>query len=420
MAIYNGLILLAQAIVYFTVMMGLLRARRMIGLGAFMCALGVLHFLETYLGSFFYVQVPFGVVTPGSVVFFAGKLLMILLLYIREDAMVARQPIYGLFIGNLLVVSLVLLLGLHVTTPLAGERVPDMDFIDEMGWLMVWGTTLLFIDGIAIIVLYERLGNWFGRHLGWRFLVSGAVVLTFDQFGFFLALHFLLGAPWDVFWSGWIGKMIATGVYTGLFIIYLRFFGHESQWLTNRSFKDVYAVLTYRERYKDLLETANRDPLTGVYHRRRYEEIAAQLLQENLGHGRPVSMMMIDIDNFKAVNDRLGHQAGDTVLISVAQLLESNLRSDDHLFRFGGEEFVLMSERLPVDGGISLAERLRKSILRHSEKHLSEPITVSIGVACAPEDGETLHALFKRADERLYRAKDLGRNRVCGPEVNVE
>ncbi|MFC6657155.1 hypothetical protein ACFQEX_17615 [Roseibium salinum] len=239
MAIYNAFLMFAQAAVYFAVMMSLLRVRGTIGIGVFMCALGVMHFLETYLASVFYIQLPFGIVSPGSTVLFSGKLLMILLLYIREDALVARQPIYGLLIGNFLIVALVMILRNHDTVVVTDGRIPDIAFVDEMGLLMVWGTILLFIDSIAIIVLYERIGVWVGRNPALRFLICGAAVLTFDQAGFFLALHYVSGAPWHVFFGGWVAKMIATVVYTGFFVAYLKFFNDERGWLTNRPLKDV-------------------------------------------------------------------------------------------------------------------------------------------------------------------------------------
>ncbi|MHA7777573.1 GGDEF domain-containing protein [Roseibium sp. M-1] len=415
MALSNTLLLFAQAGVYFAVMMSLLRARQVIGIGVFMCALGVMHFLETYLASVFYIQLPFGIVSPGSTVLFSGKLLMILLLYIREDALVVRQPIYGLLIGNFLIVALVMILRNHDTIMVSDGRNPDFAFIDEMGLLMVWGTILLFIDAIAIVVLYERIGDRFGRHLGLRFLICGAVVLTFDQAGFFLALHYVSGAPWHVFFGGWVAKMVATAVYTVLFVIYLKYFDNEESWLINRPLKDVFQVLTYRERYQKLLETSNRDHLTGALHRRQYDEQAPAILAKNLAEGRPLSLLVIDIDHFKQVNDRHGHQAGDEVLKTIARLLTENLRSDDHLYRVGGEEFVLLCEKLPVDGALSMAERLRKTIDRFSKVYLPEKVTVSIGLAGAPEAGDTLDALFKRADERLYEAKKQGRNRVVGP-----
>src|SRR5689334_6363311 len=104
----NLLLLIAEAGFYFVAMTALFRARHRFGIGLFFCALGVMHFLETYLASVLYVPIPGGlVVSPGSVVLFAGKLVMLLLLYIREDAAAVRQPIYGLFLGNLLIVGLV-------------------------------------------------------------------------------------------------------------------------------------------------------------------------------------------------------------------------------------------------------------------------------------------------------------------------
>src|SRR6478672_4626250 len=103
-------LLLSQALLYFCVMAALFRARTVLGSGAFLCALGVMHFLETYLAAVFFVQLPFGAVSPGSTVLFAGKLAIILMVYIREDAETVRQPIYGLLIGNFLIVALVLLL----------------------------------------------------------------------------------------------------------------------------------------------------------------------------------------------------------------------------------------------------------------------------------------------------------------------
>ncbi len=415
MALQNAFLLFAQAAVYFTVMMSLLRARGSIGIGVFMCALGVMHFLETYLASVFYIELPFGIVSPGSTVLFSGKLLMILLLYIREDALVARQPIYGLLIGNFLIVGLVMILRYHETIVVTEGRSPDIAFIDEMGLLMVWGTILLFIDAIAIIVLYERVGDWLGRHLVLRFLICGTAVLTFDQAGFFLALHYVSGAPWHVFFGGWVAKMVATAVYTALFVAYLKYFDDEKRWISNRPFRDVFHVLTYRERYHQLLEDSIRDHLTGALDRSQYDAHAPGILARNLQEDRPLSLLVIDIDHFKQVNDRHGHQAGDEILKTVSRLLTDNLRSDDHLYRVGGEEFVLLCEKLPIEGATSLAERLRKSIERFSVVYLPEKVTVSIGLACAPDDGTTLEDLFKRADLRLYEAKKQGRNRVFGP-----
>ncbi|TIX77641.1 MAG: GGDEF domain-containing protein, partial [Mesorhizobium sp.] len=176
----NSFLLLVEAALYFGVMVTLFRFRHRIGLGVFVCALGAMHFLETYLASVFYVALPFGMVSPGSAVLFSGKLVMLLLLYIKEDAATVRQPIYGLLLGNALMIGLVLVLRLHEIAPLPKGKLPDIGFIDQMGWLMVWGTTLLFVDAILIILLYEKLGRYLRKALFFRILISVACVLTFD------------------------------------------------------------------------------------------------------------------------------------------------------------------------------------------------------------------------------------------------
>ncbi len=133
----NLLLLVAEAVLYFTVMAALFRLRALFGIGVFFCVLGTMHFLETYLAAIFYVQLPLGIfISPGSVVLFSGKLVMLLLVYIREDAATVRQPIYGLLFGNFLIVALVSLLRFHgLASPGAG-RVPDLAFLDLHGDLI--------------------------------------------------------------------------------------------------------------------------------------------------------------------------------------------------------------------------------------------------------------------------------------------
>ena len=219
----NLLLLAADALVYFVVLAGLFRLRHRLGIGAFFCALGVMHFIETYLASIFYISLPFGIVTsPGSSVLFTGKLMLLLLVYIREDAKVVRQPIYGLLIGNLLMVALAALVRHHTLLPLGPGRLADFGFLDEMGALMVWGTALLFLDCILIILLYEHLRSWLGDRVLARLALAGALVLSFDQLGFYLGLRLLTGAPLSVLVGGWVAKMGAVAIYSVLAGGYLR------------------------------------------------------------------------------------------------------------------------------------------------------------------------------------------------------
>ena len=248
-------------------------------------ALGVMHFLETYLAAVFYIELPFGVISPGSSVLFSGKLMMILLLYVKEDAAVVRAPIYGLLAGNFLTVGLSLLLRHHQTIGAVPGRIADLAFIDEMGWLMLWGTMLLYIDALAIILLYERLGRVFKKSTAMRFFVSGVAVLTFDQIGFFAALHFLNGAPTEVFWGGWIAKMLAASAYAVLITVYLHYSRISAIPVSPRPISDIFADLTFRERYEDLLDRSGRDALTGVYDRSRLEYEAPRMLSAMMAAG---------------------------------------------------------------------------------------------------------------------------------------
>ncbi|AYD00828.1 GGDEF domain-containing protein [Neorhizobium sp. NCHU2750] len=411
---FNLGLFLIEAVVYFSVMTLFLHFRRPLGLGVFLAALGVMHFMETYLAAVFYVELPFGTVSPGSSVFFAGKLMMILLLYIKEDAATVRQPIYGLFLGNLLTVGLAQILQAHASVTLPGGRMADMPFLGEMGWLMVWGTSILYLDSIGIILFYERLGRMLERHNVLRFAISGAVLLTFDQLAFYLVLHTLFDAPLSVLFGGWYAKMLSVGIYSLLYAVYLRLDQNDRWSTSSRQITDIFHDLTFRERYQALLARAGVDGLTGVFDRGRYEVDGPQLLSESMAGGRPLSLVMIDADRFKEVNDLYGHQRGDTVLKQLAACLTGHLRPGDHLSRFGGEEFVLL---LPgTDHGMALrfAEDLRLDISRVISRPDGAGLTVSVGVATAPDDGRALDLLLGRADERLYQAKNSGRDNVHG------
>lgn len=417
MEMVNLWLFVVEAIVYFVIMTAFLHYRYRIGLGVFLTALGVMHFMETYLAAIFYVALPFGVVSPGSSVFFAGKLMMILLLYLKEDAATVRQPIYGLFLGNLLTVAVSQLLQLHYTTDLVTGRTVDLGFLQEMGWLMIVGTTLLYLDAIGIILLYERLGKYMPRRVVLRFLISGAVMLSFDQLGFYTALYYAFDAPIAVFWGGWQAKMLSLGIYTILFAAYQILLRNKGVAGSRRDITDIFNDLTFRERYEDLLARSGRDMLTGIFDRSRMEIDIPRMLRESLVRQQSVSLIIIDADNFKSINDLFGHLQGDVVLKDLALRLQENLRPSDQLFRYGGEEFVVV---LPQDGhqqGLQLAERLRLKIATVIKRPDGQPMTISLGIATSPEDGGDLNALLTVADKRLYLAKNAGRDRVVGREA---
>jgi diguanylate cyclase (GGDEF)-like protein len=116
-----------------------------------------------------------------------------------------------------------------------------------------------------------------------------------------------------------------------------------------------------------------------------------------------ISMVIVDADHFKEVNDRFGHQRGDTVLRDLAACLSRSARSSDHLSRFGGEEFVILLSDTDHEKALEVAERLRVDIAANITRPDGAPLTVSIGVATAPEDGRTLDLILSRDDERIYQ-----------------
>ena len=420
--IENVLLLGVDALIYFVALATLLRARSRFGLGAFFCALGVMHFLETYLASIFYVSLPYGIVTsPGSTVLFTGKLMLLLLLYIREDAVVVRQPIYGLLFGNVLLFALAFVMRHHTLVALVPGRAADFGFLNELGALMVWGTAILFFDCILIILLYERSRLWFGDHVLPRLALCGALVLSFDQAAFFIGLHTLTGAGLPVLVGGWIAKMAAVLFYSLLAAIYLIYVERPIGRGQTRRIWDVFDTLTYRERYEDLLARTGSDALTGALDRHSLESYGRGAVEQAAAAGRPLTLFLIDIDHFKAFNDRFGHTAGDRALKRITAEIMTAARVSDFTYRYGGEEFVVIADGIAGDDALALAERIRRKIAGMPAENQEARLTTSIGAACCPRDAADYDTLFEIADKRLYDAKAAGRNRVVGvPQEPVE
>ena len=171
---------------------------------------------------------------------------------------------------------------------------------------------------------------------------------------------------------------------------------------------------------KELVQLATTDFLTAAYNRRHFLQLAGAELARAGRYGRPVTMMMLDLDYFKRVNDERGHAAGDEALKAFVGLIKDVLRDQDRLGRMGGEEFAIVLPETALDAAVLVADRLRSRLaVLDVPVGGGEPLrlTTSIGVAeCKIRDGEGLEACLSRADVALYRAKGLGRDRVEAAE----
>ncbi|MHB8426048.1 MAG: GGDEF domain-containing protein [Gammaproteobacteria bacterium] len=162
---------------------------------------------------------------------------------------------------------------------------------------------------------------------------------------------------------------------------------------------------------------AFRDPLTGLYRRSVFDEFLSNHLKIVQRSRRNFALLMLDIDNFKTVNDLFGHTAGDALLRQVGELLRNNLRAGDIAARYGGDEFLVLLSDCPVSQATEIAERLRAQIdvLGESRQHGGAcRATVSMGIAVYPGDGDAVETLFEAADRHLLAAKQTGKDHIVG------
>lgn len=166
---------------------------------------------------------------------------------------------------------------------------------------------------------------------------------------------------------------------------------------------------------RHMYESASRDGLTKAYNKRYFMDQLNTELRYSRRHGVPLSLLMIDLDHFKQVNDTYGHLAGDQVLVALANMVSLSIRSEDVFARYGGEEFVVLSSNCDLDAAGTIAERIRENVANQVVEYSDQKIqiTVSIGVASIsnPEE-KTADELILAADRAMYEAKRGGRNRV--------
>lgn len=176
---------------------------------------------------------------------------------------------------------------------------------------------------------------------------------------------------------------------------------------------------TISAQVEKLKELAIRDPLTGLYNRRFPIEFLQKEFAKIKRSGGTLAVIILDIDNFKYYNDTYGHNCGDDILVSISRLLQKNFRESDVICRFGGDEFFIAMNDADLDEAKNRAESLRKLIAEEEFYEICKEeviVTISIGIAVYPKHGDTVDEVLIAADQTLYEAKDLGKNRVVVKE----
>ena len=171
-------------------------------------------------------------------------------------------------------------------------------------------------------------------------------------------------------------------------------------------------VNTLLEKYTEINRLVHFDPLTKLYNRRSLEIYFAQELNRVQRYKQKLSILMLDIDHFKNINDRFGHPVGDEVLKAIAGKLLEQVREVDIIARIGGEEFIILMPETDKETAFTVANRLCTNVAGMSFSQPNIKVTISIGVASAPADGDTPEELLNKVDAAMYSAKRNGRNRV--------
>jgi len=284
---------------------------------------------------------------------------------------------------------------------------------------------LINLLGCALLIAGSgRLPRWsFQLFAACATAIASAVIYAWGSDSVYGPLPYL----WVVVYVCWYFRPSAAAVHLGLvglsYAAVLVIEGVETDALGGYASTigtlAVAAYLIFRARERvayllaDLTEAVRRDPLTGLLNRRGFEEAFDLEIERCLRNGSTLGLVVADIDRFKSVNDALGHGAGDAALRRVGELICRAKRRFDSVARTGGEEFALVVPDTDEHGAYMLAERIRTSMEREAK------LTVSLGVACCPRHGTTTDSLLEAADEALYAAKRLGRNRsvIASKEV---
>ena len=289
-----------------------------------------------------------------------------------------------------------------------------------------------FIDLLYVSILFSLgLGKPLDFHQFYYFLIL-VLGIRFGMHNYY-GLVVLIGAIYLLV-SRWVNGF--RNIYPGIIhdlvqVTYFIVFGILTSFLLLRELKQRQEkeelITELQAAYEQLCiynahveEMAITDPLTGLYNYRFFNQRLNQEADKARRFRRQLSLIILDIDNFKDFNDSYGHPAGDTALRETAKIFRDNIRDLDVLARYGGEEFMVLLPETGPDIAFMVAERIRQAVENHifsmADDQPELSITISGGIATYPDNATTADGLVKKADDVLYLAKNRGRNNICRPE----
>ncbi len=407
-----------QATVVGLLMLTFFRLRYRFGLALLYVTLGGFQFSQTLLATAVTVEIYPGIaISPGSAILFSASIFTFLLVYIREDASEARSLIYGIVAANLSLALIFMLVKLQLGSSLtsAPDALAQQSGFGDLRVFMI-GTVVLGLDVVLAIVVYEFMARLLKRALFLRIFLTLALVLAVDTLAFQTIAFYREPFYSEAVLAGFVGKTGAAVIYAFLLSQFLQVFEHRNDALGGSAtdhLRDIFAIMTYRQRYDLLRERLARDPMTGLYNRGFFDQNLQRELDRAARIGRQTSLLMVDIDHFKSVNDELGHQVGDQMICLLADTIVDTFRHSDLPCRYGGEEFAIIMPDATIEIAHRQAKRLQE-LLAVASKNAPRPVTLTIGIASFPEDSENAEDLMSIADKRLYAGKHAGRDRIVG------
>lgn len=428
-------ILLIEAVVVYGLVLGAHAMRHRVGLTYFYAIIGSITAIMSWVTDAG-VKVDVGGVTflVGSTVFYTSLLLGVFVVYVFDGPRATRIAIFTVVGISILMplIALALNLQMALVQHAPAGYLPTPSLRINLASVL---TTLM--DLIFLAVSWEFLHLRLARiHYGVRAFVALLGVMWLDVIlfntGAFIGhpnyLNILQGtlysrliitlfaAPVLVAYLSWENKRENLPMEQRPLLAILHQLSAVREELSvarQELERRKKAEAALKESQRKLERLATIDDMTGLYNRRHFRSLTKKEIAGSQRYKKTLSLLMIDLDHFKSVNDTHGHEAGDKVLVAIADSVRHVIREADIVGRIGGEEFAVLLPSTTMKGALSLAKRMRREAeetrIPIQQKEIS--ITVSIGVAClSPED--SIDDLLKKADQALYLAKDRGRNRV--------